>query len=289
MNTMKKNKLNLKAFGKFIAIPVALILVSITVNSCKKDNDACIATPLATTDNTASEKSAKVDAAIEKAFKDLVVNVAVATNKTTVSVIGTGSNTFSNVAVNVNVYATPSANVVTWSNSAGSSFTLSSSLSTPSNGGTGFGQISCNGKTFNYNYVLCIKSSLQDSVFTGLFNGHGTDMRGVIAFEGDTANSGFFFKNMAAFFVDASAGDGDYDFINWNSSHFTSGNAIGKILDFSGVTNNTIAGIGLATPLFTSSGSVTVDSTSFTLSADAKVTDILSLTEYPVSGKISCK
>lgn len=283
---MKKIKFTSKAFWKLIGIPVALIMVSITIDSCKKENDTCIATPTKTVD---AGKSGQVNDAIGKALRDFIVNVNVTANQTTVSVSGSGSNTFSNVAANVNVFVTPNSRVVSWANSSGSSFTLSSSLSTPSNGGTGFGQITCNGNTFNYNYVLCVKSSIQDSTWSNLLNGHGTDVRGVIAFEGDTANSNFFFKNMAVFLVDANAGDGNYNFVNWNSTSFTSGDAIGKILDFTGVTNNSISGIGLATPLFTSSGSVTVDSISFTLSADAKVTDILSLTEYPVSGQISCE
>jgi hypothetical protein len=301
---MKKFQFNTKAFGKFIAIPVALALVSITVDSCKKDNDPCSATPTPTVNATASEKSAKLDAAIGKALKDFVLNVSVninqpnASSSSSVTVTGSGSsfvsvavnsNTYANVAINVNVYTTPNAKVVVWSNAAGSSFTLSSSFSSPSNGGTGFGQITCNGKTFNYNHVLCVRSSLQDTTWSNLFNGHGTDMRGVIAFEGDTTSNDFWFKNMAVFMVDAHSKDGTYNFVNWNTSFFKSGDAIGKVLDFSNVANNSIAGIGLATPLFTSAGSVTVDSTSFTLSSDAKVTDILSLTEYPVSGKITCK
>jgi hypothetical protein len=299
---MKKFKLNTKVFGKFIAIPLAL--VSITVDSCKKDNGLCVATPTPTVNATASGKSAKLDAAIGKALKDFVINVSVninqpnASSSSSVTVTGSGSSfvsvagsgsAYANVAINVNVFTTPTANVVIWSNSAGSSFTFSSSLSTPFNGGTGFGQITCNGKTFNYNHVLCVSSSLKDTTWSNLFNGHGTDMRGVIAFEGDTINNDFRFKNMAVFMVDAHSGDGNYNFVNWNTSFFKSGDAIGKVLDFTGVTNNSIAGIGLATPLFTSAGSVTVDSTSFTLSPDAKVTDILSLTEYPVSGKITCE
>lgn len=283
---MKKIKLNSRSFGKLIAIPFALIMVSITIDSCKKENDTYIATPERAMD---TGKSAQVNDAIGKALRDFIVNVNVTANQTSVSVSGSGSNTFSNVAVNVNVFVTPNARVVSWANSAGSSFTLSSSLSTPSNGGTGFGQITCNGNTFNYNYVLCVRSSVQDSIWSNLLNGHGTDVRGVIAFEGDTANSNFFFKNMAIFLVDATAGDGTYNFVNWNAASFSIGDAIGKILDFTGVTNNSISGIGLATPLFTSSGSVTVDSVSFTLSSDAKVTDILSLIETPVSGQISCE
>jgi hypothetical protein len=301
---MKKFKFNTINFGKFIAIPLALVLVSITLDSCKKDNDHCAATPTPTVNATATEKSAKLDAAIGKALKDFVVNVSVNINQpagsssSSITVTGSGSsfvsvagssNSYSNVAINVNVYTTPNANVVTWSNSAGSSFTLSSSFSSPSNGGTGFGQITCNGKTFNYNHVLCVRSSLKDTTWSNLFSGHGTDMRGVIAFEGDTTYNDFWFKNMAVFMVDAHSGDGNYNFVNWNTSFFKSGDAIGKVLDFTGVTNNSIAGISLATPLFTSAGSVTVDSTSFTISSDAKVTDVLSLTEYPISGKITCK
>jgi hypothetical protein len=302
---MKKIKLNTNFFGKFIALPVALFFVSITVDSCKKDNGSFgAATPTTAVNVTASEKSAKLDAAVEKALKDFVINVSVNVNQpnssvsSSVTVTGTGtnfvsvtgnSNAFANVMVNVNVFTTPTANVVIWSNSAGSSFTFSSSLSTPSNGGTGFGQITLNGKTFNYNHVLCVKSSLKDTTWSNLFNGHGTDMRGVIAFDGDTTNNDFLFRNMAVFLVDARSANGNYNFVNWNTSFFKSGDAIGKILDFSGATNRSIAGISLATPLFTSAGSISVDSTSFTLSSDAKVTNVYSLTEYPVSGKITCK
>ena len=299
---MKKIKFNTKNLAKCIAIPVALFLVSITVDSCKKDNGPCAASPTPTVNTTVSGKSAKLDAAIGKALKDFVINVSININQpntsgsSSVTITGSGSsfisvigssNTYANVAINVNVYATPNGNVVTWSNSAGSSFTLSSSFSSPSNGGTGFGTITCNGKTFNYNHVLSVRSSLQDTTWSNIFNGHGTDMRGVIAFDGDTTNNDFWFRNMAVFMVDAHSGDGNYNFINWNSSSFKSGDAIGKLLDFSNAANHSIAGIGLATCLFTSAGSVTVDSTSFTLSSDAKVTDILSFTEYPVSGKIS--
>ncbi len=285
---MKNIKFNLKPFMKVAAVPVALFIVSVTIDSCKKENNMGAPSP-ATTVNTSSENGAKVDAAIGKALKDYIVNVSVASNQTSISIAGSGSNTFSNVAVNVNVFITPNASVTKWSNSFGSTFTLSSSLSTPSNGGKGFGLITCNGKTFSYNYVLCVNSSLHDTTWANLLSGHGTDVRGVIAFEGDTTNSNFFFKNMAVFLVDAHAGNGNYNFVNWNSKSFTSGDAIGKVLDFTGITNNSISGIGLASALFTSSGSVTVDSTSFTLSSDSKVTDILSLSSYPISGKISCQ
>lgn len=277
---MKKFSFNPKTLDKLIVL-LAFVFIAITIDSCKKENEVGTATPTTSVNKTASAKSAKLNSSVSKALRDIVISGAITTNQQTGA--GSGSSTYSNVSINVTISSTPSANIYAWSNpSTGTSFVLTASVDTS---GGGFGQLSFNGKSFNYNYVLSIKASVTDTAWSGFFNGR--DLRGVVAIDGNVTGKDFGFANMAIFLVDAESGDGNYDFVSWNNTYIKSGNAIGEVLDFSDVLTNNILSIPKAKILFTSNGSIDVNQTNFTLSSNAMVTDILTNTQYPISGSIS--
>jgi hypothetical protein len=289
---MKLFTFNPKTLGKLLIVP-ALVFITITSDSCKKESGigATGPTPTVVNNNTsgssdAQAKTDQVNTSISKALRDFVISGTI-TN--TQSGVGSGSNTYSNVAVNITVTSTPSTNIYAWSDPTnGASFTLTQSTSSGSGGsGGGLGQLSYNGKTLDFNYVLCIEANSKNSTWGGLMGGR--DLRGLIAIQGQVADTSFSIKNMAAFFVNAKGGDGKYDFVSWNSSSIKSGDAIGEILDFSAVATPTMASFSLAKILFTSNGSIEVKDKTFTLSSNAKVTDLLSSTEYDISGSISCE
>lgn len=274
---MKKISLNSKAFGKWIILP-ALALITLTIDSCKKESGIGSTTP--TVSSATAEKKAKLDGNVSKALRDLVISGAVSNDQ---SGAGSGSSSYSNTSLNVTTYSTPSANVYSWSDpTTGASYTLSESTT-----GGGLGQLSYNGKSFDYNYVMCIKANAGDAMWDGFFSGR--DLRGVVAIDGEIMDTDFSLKNLAIFLVSTTGGEGTYDFIDWDSQHFTSGDAIGELLDFSDVTNNTLAGMDQAKFYITSNGSIEVTETSFTMSSNAKVTDVMTGAEYAIDGSISCE
>lgn len=274
---MKKFSFNSKAFGKWIILP-ALAIITFTIDSCKKESGIGSTSP--TISSNTSSKKAKLNGNVSKALRDLVISGAVSNQQ---SSSGSGSNSYSNTSIAVTTYSTPSANVYSWSDpTSGASYTLSEST-----GGGGLGQLAYNGKSFDYNYVLCIKASVGDATWDGFFNGR--DLRGVVAIDGEIMDTDFSLKNLAIFLVSTTGGEGTYDFIDWDSQTFTGGDAIGELLDFSDVTNNTLAGMDQAKFYITSNGSIDVTETSFTMSSNAKVTDMMSGAEYPIDGSISCE
>ena len=275
---MKNSFFNPKNISKLLFVP-AVAIIAISINACKKESGVGGAAPKAT--YSTSEKSSELKKSTAKALRDFVIS-GVASNQQ--SGAGAGSNNFSNTSLNVTTYSTPTATVYSWSDpTTGTSFTMSES----SNSGGGLGQISYNGKSFDYNYVLCIKASNDDPTWDGFLNGR--DLRGVIAIDGEIQGDDFSLKNLAIFLVDAKAGNGKYNFIDWDSQTFKTGEAIGELLDFSDVTNNSLAGLDMAKILVTSNGSIEVSDNEFVLSSNAKVRDVLTLTEYSVSGSISCE
>ena len=275
---MKNFTFNSKALGKLLILP-ALVFIAITVDSCKKESGVGTASPSCT---TTAPNTEKLNSSVSKALRDLVISGA-GTNQQ--SGVGSGNNSYSNTAVVVSSYSTPAANVYAWSDpTTGTSFTLSESTG---GAGGGLGQIAYNGKSFDYNYVLCIKASAKDPDWDGFLNGR--DLRGVVAIDGQLTDADFILKNLAIFLVGTKGGDGKYDFIKWDSQSITSGDAIGELLDFSEVVNNNLASMAKAKVFITSNGSIEVTETSFTLSSNAKVTDVISGSEYDISGSISCE
>ncbi len=274
---MKKFSFNSNAYGKWIILP-ALALITLTIDSCKKESGIGTASP--TISSTTSAKKSKLDGNVSKALRDLVISGAVTNDQ---SGAGSGSSSYSNTSIAVTTYSTPSANVYAWSDpTSGASYTLSEST-----GGAGLGQLAYNGKSFDYNYVLCIKANAGDGTWDGFLGGR--NLRGVVAIDGQIMDTDFSLRNLAIFLVSTTGGSGTYDFIDWDSQHFTGGDAIGELLDFSDVTNNTLAGMDQAKFFITSNGSIDVTETSFTMSSNAKVTDIVTGAEYAIDGSISCE
>lgn len=273
-----KNKLfKSKTIGKLLFVPV-LAFIAVSTNSCKKDCGVGTSAPSVSYD---ASKSSELNAAVAKSLRDFVISGAASNQQ---SGAGSGSNNFSNSSLNVTTYSTPSANVYAWSDpTTGTSFTMSESTSS----GGGLGQLSYNGKSFDYNYVLCIKASNEDPTWDGFLGGR--DLRGVIAIDGEVTGEDFSLKNLAIFLVDAKAGDGKYDFIDWDSQSFKAGEAIGELLDFSEVENNSLEGMDKAKIYITSNGGVEVSDTEFVLTSNAKIKDVLSGAEYAIDGSISCE
>ena len=146
---MKKLISTLKASGRKILIPVLAFAV-FSISSCKKEE--CGRPQSAATTMDAKAKDAKLRASTAKALKDFVIIF----NSSNSQSNGSGSNNWSNVTLNGTSYTTPNTNVYQWTDpGTGTTFTMSQSIS----GGAGLGQLSYNGHSFDYNWVLSIKAS----------------------------------------------------------------------------------------------------------------------------------
>jgi hypothetical protein len=272
---MKTLSSTITLLGRNIFLP-AIIIFGLTFSSCKKDNS--MGKPIAEPTLDANAKSLKLKNSTAKVLKDFVITF----NANQQSGSGGGSNNYSNVATNYTTYSTAGGTVYSWSDpTSGTSYTLSQSNS--SSGG-GLGQISYNGHSFDYGYVLSIKASANDPQWTGFFNGR--DLRGAIAIDGQLTATDFTLKNIAIFLVMTTGGSGTYKFLDWSSNNIGTGDGIGELLDFSAVTNNTTAGMSAAKAYITSDGHITVSDQSFDLNSDAKVTDVATNAQYSISGSL---
>lgn len=279
---MKKFSFNPMKVGKWFIVP-ALAIVTVSIHSCKKDSGVGSATPTNVTTLTSDQKAAKLNNSVEKALRDFVISGA---SSNTNSGAGAGSNTYSNVSINVTTYTTPNANVYAWTDpTSGTSFTFSEANT--GTGGGGLGQLSYNGKSFDYNYVMCIKADAKDPMWDGFLNGR--DLRGVVAIDGKLTGTDFSLKNLAIFLVATKGGEGKYDFIDWDSQSLTMNDAIGELLDFSDVDDNSLAGMDKAKFLITSDGSVEVAENEFIMGSDAKIKDVITEDEFKLEGSISCE
>lgn len=273
---MKKLTSTLKAIGRSILIPV-LALAVISVSSCKKETSGRPQNVPVSMDTKA--KAAKLRASTTKALKDFII-IFNPSNQQAGN--GGGSNNWSVVGTNVTSYTTPNANVYQWTDpSSGTQFTLSQSTG---GAGGGLGQLAYNGKSFDYNFVLSIKASSTDPQWSGFLNGR--DLRGAVAIDGQLTNNTFSLKNLAIFLVMTTGGSGTYKFIDWDATSIGGGDGIGELLDFSDVTNNTLAGMDNAHFYITSDGHINVSDQSFEMASDAKVTDVVTGGEYSISGSL---
>jgi len=271
---MKNIVSTLKTIGKTIVLPV-LVVVALSTSSCKKEEcGRPQAKPSISMD--AKAKDAKLRTSVAKTLKDFVIIF----NSSNTQGGGNGSNNWSNVTTNGTSYTTPNANVYQWTDpNSGTTFTMSQSIS----GGSGLGQLSYNGRSFDYNWVLGIKASSNDPQWSGLFG--GGDLRGAVAIDGVLTSTDFSLKSLAVFLVMTSGGAGTYKFIDWTPASVGDGTAIGELLDFSDVTDNTTAGLSLAKAYITKSGHLTVSDQEFAMNSDAMVTDLVG-GEYTLSGSL---
>jgi hypothetical protein len=256
----------------------AIVLVAgLMLSSCKKEQQYA---PSAKKTNTKMEtKAAKLRSSVNKALKDFVITF---NNNNNQQSNGSGNGYTNSNGINYTTYSTPTATVYSWSDpTTGTSYTLSQSSSS---GGGGLGQLSFNGKSFDYSYVLAIKANSGDPAWDGFLNGR--DLRGVVAIDGELTQTDFRLRNLAIFLVMTTGGTGTYDFIDWDSNSIGNGDAIGELLDFSDVQNNSLAGMDDAKFYITSNGKIIVAETSFEMASDAKVTDVVSGVEYSIEGSI---
>ncbi|MDQ3046717.1 MAG: hypothetical protein M3R27_04145, partial [Bacteroidota bacterium] len=181
----------------------------------------------------------------------------------------------------VTTYSTPSANVWGWSDpTTGTTFTFSEST-----GGSGFGQLETNGKSFDFNYILSIKSDGGDPTWDGFFDGR--DLRGVVAIDGELTDTDFELNSIAFFFVATTGGTGTYEFIDFSASSVGAADGLGEIIDLSAEEGATLSGIGsLGTIYVTSGGHINVSDSDFTMASDAKVLNVTTNVEHSLEGSI---
>jgi hypothetical protein len=268
-------KISLKITGGMLLIPALAAMFSL--GSCQKKEG--MGKPSGCSD-TQADKSAKMHKSVAKVLRDFAAATSGGSSVTTTS--GGGSSIFSDPAANFTTYTTSGGTVYSWSDpSTGTTFTLSESTS-----GSGFGELSYNSKSFNYNYVLSIKASENDPAWTGFFNGR--DLRGVVAIDGELAGTDFTLKNIAFFFVATTGGSGAYKLIDFGSSSPSLSDGLGEIVDLSSAPDGTtLSGMGTSGTVYvTAGGHIDVSDSEFSLQSDAKIMDVTTSAKYAVAGSI---
>lgn len=261
---------------------VVIVVLGISFSSCKKEDS--YGKPVSNQTLDAKAKSLKLRKSTAKVLKDFIITF----NANQQAGSGGGSNSYSNVSTNYTTYSTANGTVYSWSDpTTGSSYTLTQSSSSGSSSGSGLGQLSYGGKSFDYGYVLSIKASTNDPTWSGFFGGN-TDLRGLVAIDGQMTSTDFTLRNLCIFLVMTNGGSGTYKFIDWTPASVGSGDGIGELLDFSDVTNNTSSGFNDPNLKIcvTSEGHVTVSDQSFDMNSDAKVTDQETNAQFSISGSI---
>lgn len=273
---MRKKSLTSKIIGGVIVIPALAFVFSL--GSCQKKDDC---RPSAVPQHsTESSRSVKMRSNVAKVLRDFAAASAGGSSAITTS--GGGSSTYSNPAMSYTTYTTSGGTVYAWSDpTTGTTFTLAESSS-----GSGFGQLSYNSKSFNYNYVLSIKASENDPTWSGFFDGR--DLRGVVAIDGDLTGTDFTLKNIAFFFVATTGGSGTYKLIDFGSSSFSMSEGLGEIIDLSSAPDGTtLSGMGTSGTFYISAGGhITVSDSEFSMDSDAKVMDVTTSTKYSIDGSI---
>ncbi|MCW3102228.1 MAG: hypothetical protein JWO09_668 [Bacteroidetes bacterium] len=271
---MKKISLTSKKTAGILLVPALAAVFSL--GSCQKKEG--MGKP--SCQHAESERSVKMHKSVAKVLRDFAVGTAGGSSVSTTS--GGGSSVFSDPAANFTTYTTSGGTVYSWSDpSTGTTFTLSES-----SGGSGFGQLAYNGKSFNYNYVLSIKASENDPAWTGFFNGR--DLRGVVAIDGELTDSDFTLKNIAFFFVATTGGSGTYKLIDFGSNSPSLSDGLGEIVDLSSAPDGTtLSGMGTSGTIYvTAGGHIDVSDSEFSLQSDAKIMDVTTSAEYSVDGSI---
>ena len=274
INNMKQFSFLSKTFGTFLVFP-ALLMIMLTAASCQKDKKLSIAK----SNKETSAKSKQMRQNIQKILRGFVTAQASGSSQQSFVSPGSGSNIYSNVTFDRTTYSNPGRTVYSWSDptTPTTSYTFSESE------GGGLGQLSYNGKSFDYNYVLGIKVTSTDPDWGSIAG--SAELRAIVAIDGELDGSDFMINNLAIFLVVGTAGEGTFEFGFFDDG--ASGTiAIGQLLDFSDVATPTLASMDNAKYYYASSGHVNVTETSFEMASDAKVEDVVTGVEYSIDGAL---
>lgn len=272
---MKQFSFLSKTLGKFFVFPALLIMV-LAISSCQKEKELSIAKK----NPEASAKSKQMHQSIQKVLRGFVT--AQAGGSSQQSFAGSGSNIYSNVTFGKTTYSNPGRTVYTWSDPTTPS--TSYSLSISESAGGGLGQLSYNGKSFDYNYVLSINiaAGITDPDWGIVAGGYALHM--IVALDADLDGTDFIFRNMAIFLAVGATGEGTFELGDWTTG--ASGSiGIGEILDFSNVPQPAIV-MDDAKFYYGSGGHMIVSETTFEMGSDAKIKDIDSGAEYGLEGAL---
>jgi len=255
---------------------VSFVIFAFSTTSCKKEVGGKPVTPFS---SAALNKSKAVRTRVQSLLKDLVVTFPAGSTTTTSC---SSTTVFSVSGAGITTYSTSSSTTSSWGDpTTGTTYSFTQSTG---GGAGGLGQLSYNGKSFDYNYVISIKASNNDPSWSGFMNGR--DLRGSVAIDGQLTSTTFTIKNLAIFLVATTGGSGTYKFIDWSSTSVGSGDGIGELLDFSDVVDNTLAGMNNAHFYLTSDGHINVSDSAFEMQSDAKVTDVVTNAQYSLEGSL---
>jgi hypothetical protein len=255
-----------------------VVAVAMTIGSCAKHE---LGIPDHGDKSTVESKRAAVNKTVQHVLRGFVT--AQAGGSSQQSFAGSGSGVYSNVTMSTTTKAEPMRTMTSWSDPAepGTVYTFSDAASS----GGGLGQLSYDGKSFDYNYVLSIKVTSADATWGGIA-GSGQELRAIVAIDGELESEEFILRNLAIFLVIGESAEGTFEFNFFDDGLSGDGFAIGEMLDFSDVTTPTLANMDGAKFLYTSGGHVNVSATSFEMASDAKIKDIVSGVEYILEGAV---
>jgi hypothetical protein len=274
---MKKFSINLKTIGK-VVLPAAF--VALTLGSCSKKD---LGIPPASQDNSVlNQKAQALRTNVYKVLKGFVTAQAGGSNQQ--SFAASGGTNFSNCTMSTTTHSQPNRMTTTWSDptTPGTSYSFSESASGGSGGG--LGQLSYNGKSFDYGYVLSIRITSADPSWGSIAT--GPELRALVAIDGDLEGEDFTIRNLAIFLTVGSAGQGTFEFNAFDNPTFTDGFAIGELLDFSDVASPTLDMMDNAKFYYTSGGHVDVSDAAFEMGSDAKIKDVDTGVEYSIEGAV---
>jgi len=259
--------------GKIFVFPV-LLMIFLSTASCQKEKQLSIAK----SNNTTSPKNKVMRQNIQNILRGFVTAQAGGSSQQSFASAGSGTN-YSNVTFDRTTYSNPGRTVYSWSDptTPTTSYTFSEST------GGGLGQLSYNGKSFDYNYVLGIKVTSADPDWGSIAG--GAELRAIVAIDGELDGTDFMINNLAIFLVVGTAAEGSFEFGFFDDG--ASGTiAIGQLLDFSDVATPTLASMDNAKYYYASDGHVNVSATSFEMASDAKVEDVATGVEYIIDGAL---
>jgi hypothetical protein len=273
---MKQFSFLSNTLGRLLFIP-ALLMIVLTVDSCQKDKKLSIAQP----DFTMSTRSAQIQQSLDKVLRGFVTSQAGGSSQQ--SFAGGGSGIFSNVTMSKTTFPPPSQrSVYTWSDPA--TPTTLYTFTVNENSAGGLGQLSYNGKSFDYNFALSINiaAGSTDPVWQMTAGANAIHM--IVAIDGDMGDTEFTFRNLAFFMAVSSSGEGTFSLGDWSAG--ASGTiGIGELLDFSAVPAPATSTAN-AKFYYTSAGHMDVTATTFTMGSDAKVKDVDTGSEYSIDGAL---
>lgn len=264
--------------GKILILP-AVAVIALSIGSCSKKENLGIGHNGSS--NEITQKSAMVHKEVERILRGFVT--AQAGGSSQQSFAGSGSGVYSNVTMTSTTHSEPNRATTTWSEPSNPNIVYS--FSDASSSGGGLGQLSYNGKSFDYNYVLSIKVTDADQTW-GSIAGSGQELRAIVAIQGELESEDFVVNNLAIFLAVGTAGEGSFEF-NWFDDGISGdGFAVGMLSDFSDLATPTMANWGDAKLFYTSGGHVNVTATSFEMASDAKIKDVETNTEYTLEGAV---